>query len=333
MGITVEQAHEKLVKRYKRQDAWRKGYYPGYQEGTFVYEYGLSDDIFTIESTDTKQDISRKNRLLRDLTKKGGQKLIEIPQANINNRFISERRFKEADKLQSKINYENYKLFRATNEATKDYKYKNKQGVIEHRQVTHTLDTPSLPGLASARGFYIKGQEDLSVGYRVPSAIKRQGEGAIIAYESYLYNRANVPLIEVSSNKILHKYKSLFRGGQYTYEGKDRLKILKQNFMTALFTGKNALLPQAYRNDILVSREFLKNVKNLSGKDILYLMLRYEDIFSFSYVYSHAELQSKIETMNTVIDKYKHDKSRENKGTIEYKSIKSYEKTLGNFYD
>ena len=329
MGVTVEQQHEKLAKRYQRQEAWRKGYYSGYQSGIFLSEYGLSADVLTIEPTDTKKDIANKNKLLRDLTKKGGQKLIVIDKATENNRFISERRYKEADRLQSKINYENYKLYRATLEATKDYKYKNKQGVIEHRQITDLQDIPKLPGLAETRGFYIKGHEELSVGYRIPSSVKAQGEGAIIAYESFLYNRAKVPVIEITTSKITNKYKTLFGGKGYATKSKDRLKLLKKNFMKALETGKNAIFPKG--KGIRGTKTFLKEMRSLSGKDILYLMSRYEDIFDFGYIYSQEQLEAKLEALRTVVENYKQAKT--DKDNVEYKRIKAYEKNLGNIYD
>ena len=331
MGVTLEKQHEQLAKRYKRQEAWRKGYYSGYQTGIFLNEYGLSDDVLTIEPTDTKKDIANKNRLLRDLTKKGGQKLIVIDNATENNRFISESRFKEADRLQSKINYENYKLYRATLEATRDYKYKNKQGIIEHRQIIDMQDIPKLPGLAETRGFYVKGQKSLSVGYRIPSAVKAQGEGAVIAYESFLYNRAKVPVVEISSNKITHKYKTLFGGKGYATKSKDRLKLLRKNFMKALSTGKNAIFSKDDIKHMKGAKSFLKEMKSLSGKDILYLMSRYEDIFDFGYIYSQEQLEAKLEALKTVVEDYKEAKT--DKDNVEYKRIKAYEKNLGNIYD
>ena len=331
MGVTVEKQHEQLAKRYKRQEAWRKGYYSGYQSGIFLNEYGLSDDVLTIEPTDTKKDIANKNRLLRDLTKKGGQKLIVIDKATENNRFISERRFKEADRLQSKINYENYKLYRATLEATKDYKYKNKQGVIEQREIPDLLDIPKLPGLAETRGFYIKGQEELSVGYRIPSGVKAQGEGAIIAYEAFLYNKAKVPLVEITTSKITHKYKTLFGGKGYAIKSKDRLKLLRENFLKALETGKHAIFKEDDIKKIRGAKTFLKEMGGLSGKDILYLMSRYEDIFDFGYFYSEEQLVAKMEALRTVARDYKEAKT--DKDSVEYKRIKAYEKNLGNIYD
>ena len=338
MGKTVEQQHEDLVKRYNRQEGQKSWRYPGYVKGSFLYNFGLSDDVLTIEPTDSKDDISRKNRLLRDMSY-GSQKMIAIPKADEDVRYISERRWKEADKIQSEINYERYKVYQAT--ATLHQKFKTKDsGTTVYKQVDYmtvpgAYNSPDLPGLPEARVFSIQGvgRNEMVAGLKIPKGLSSKQRKE---YEKWVNNYGFAPKYMVESNKITGKFTRLFRGKQYEINKQERLTTYKYNVIKAI-KGVNSVYRNpdtgkfkwGYKKKV---QEISKRLSDMSNKDFFLFNAKYSENINFGFIYSENDIKDKLDLFESYLDRFEQIK-REGNTTEEGKAYIIANKQLGNYYD
>lgn len=197
---TVEREYNELLRRYEYQERYRVGAYKGYVRGTFLQQFAWRDDFINTVTTPNDSDsidtLKRKVVALRDITKKGGQGLLEIGTGGRANKWVSERIIREADIAQSKANYENFRLMQGVVEATEIYKERNIQGDSTYKtqnfeQNPFAIIMPTLPSLPMARVFELKAS-GYEIGTRLPPHLAKLKEvdpnnKELIQYEGWLY--------------------------------------------------------------------------------------------------------------------------------------------------
>ncbi len=331
---TLEQRHEELMKRYNRGESQRGWRYKGYQKDTLLTQLGYTKDVLTIDEHDTKDDIRRKNNALRDLLN-GNKRLIEIPHTPKQERYMSERRIKEADRKQSQINYENFKLFSATVKATEVYRTRNDKGEKIYKKADYAnnkmgVNIPEVPSLPHSKTFYIKGT-NITIGTRVPNTLSEEDR---IAYESYLYDVGLTEKHEISSSKQTKNYKRLFKGGEYKFKKENRLKAYKKN-LTKAITGKNSVFNATkFKGENVEKLIRIRNkLDRMSEKDFLILTMQHPDIYNFEYTYSEKDIDNRLASIESQIDRFIQIKKERDKDSEEYKQYINARESLGSFYD
>lgn len=329
---TLEQRHAELIQRYNRGEGQRAWRYKGYTKDTLLMQLGYGKDVLTINPDDSKAEIRAKNNALRDLLD-GNKRLIEIPHTTKQERYMSERRIKEADRKQSQINYENFKLYKASISANEVYRTRNATGEkiykkADYRNNQMGVEMPQVPGLPHSKTFFIKGT-NIEIGTRVPNTLSAEDK---IAYESYIYDLSLTEKHEISSNKQTKNYKRLFKGGEYKVKKEDRLKVYKKNITKALTGAKSV-----YRSTKSTNNKKLARIRNklnkMSEKDFLILTMQHSNIYTFEYMYSEKDIDNRLDSIESQIDRFNQIKNDKDKSSVEYQQYQKTIKSLGSYYD
>ena len=339
---TLIQEHEKLMQRYNRAEGQRERNYKGYEKGVYLREYGLTQDVLSIDDTDTTKQIREKNEQLKEMFT-GTQKMIVIPGATKQNRFIPLKRWQDADRIQSQQNYENYKLQMAGVNAVDVVRKKNEKGEYYYQKGGYNvvqgegLDVPQLAGLQNPRIFFIKGV-DKRIGARVPN---RLSQGERVRYEEWLMNMAQVSVTEIKSSKTTSNYSRLFKGVPFKLNKKQRIGQYQKSIIKAL-TGQNSVMQvvhgdeelemlTGYRTNKRKLNKVVKQIKSLTPKQLLYLSFKNSDIFTFDYLYSPDDYESRLDTISSTIESF--NNMLKDKTSVEYIQYQKYLQELGSFYD
>lgn len=331
---TLEQRHAELVKSYNRGEGQRARHNKGYMKDTLLRELGYSRDILTIQPTDTKADIRSKNNALKDLLH-GDKGLIAITGAPKQERYLSRRRIKEADRKQSQQNYENFKLYKASISANEVYRSRNAMGEKVYKKADYRnnqmgVNIPEVPSLPHSKIFFVKGT-DIEIGARIPNSLSEEDK---VAYESFLYDLSLTEKHEISSSKQTKNYKRLFKGGEYKVKKENRLKVYKKNITKAI-TGTNSIF-NSYKNKSTNSRKLTRirnKLNKMSEKDFLILTMQHPDIYTFEYMYSEKDIDNRLDSIESQIDRFNQIKKAKDKTSIEYQQYQKTLKNLGSYYD
>ena len=353
----VEREYYRLLRKYEYQERYRVGRFKGYERGSLLQQFAWRDDfINTITSIegDNYDTVKRKLVVLRDITQKGGQGMLELGTGKGRNKWVSERIIREADIAQSKANYENYQLYGGVKSATEIYKERNIQGDSTYKSQNFennpfAVIMPTLPSLPMARTFELKAS-GYEIGTKLPpylEKIKKENPNSpeVIQYEGWLYNNINVPLTELGDIKNLKRYGKLFKGADYEVDPKERMNILKTSYLRAMFED-NSIYNKEFSNfsesSIRLINRVKRKFKKVEKTDLLYLHIAYNDIFNWGYIYSdvhYLDALSEIDTVITNFNKMKKSIEKINKEGNKKKFSKEqqiylkFRKTIGNFYD
>lgn len=339
---TLIQEHEKLMQRYNRAEGQRERNYKGYEKGVYLREYGLTQDVLSINDTDTTKQIREKNEQLKEMFT-GTQKMLVVQGATKQNRFIPLKRWQEGDRIQSQINYENYKLQMAGVNAVEMVRRKNEKGEYEYEKVNYDvvggagLDLPDI-GLVSSRLMFAMLKDrngkvyQRILGAQVPN---RLSEGERIRYEEWLLNRAQVTLKEIKGSKQTSSYPTLFKGVSKVNKNK-RLTTYQHSIVKAL-TGKNSIIKIKDNKKVDYNtlepkiKRIARRISRMTEKEFLYMSFKYSDLLTFDYVYSPEEFESRIDGVDTTIKSFQ--KSLKDKNSVEYEQYQKFLKELGTYYD
>lgn len=329
---SLEQKHEELAKSLHRGEVQRMARYKGYSENDLIIQLGYDRDILTINQSDSRKEIKAKVQALEDVMS-GSRKMVQIPNVTKQNRWLSERAIKQADRIQSQRNYENFILSKGIAQAGQYYKVKNDKGVLTYRKADYLshplgLDIPVLPSLTQAQTFTFRGT-DIKIGMRIPSHIKRD-KNLKQQYQDYLFDLRKVEHHEMTSSKQTLGYKRLFGKGEYKYDRYNRLAQYKKSFIKASTGSKSVLYNnKAFKNQRL---RIKKKLEKMSSKDFLYLNMRYPEMFEISYMYKYEDYQGKYDLLESTIDNLQRIKQSKDESSIEYQSYKRTMDILGSYY-
>lgn len=353
----VEREYYDLLRKYEYQERYRVGAYKGYVRGTLLQQFAWRDEfINTVTSIDgdNYDTIKRKVAVLRDITQKGGQGLLELGTGRGKNKWVSERIIREADIAQSKANYENYRLYEGVVSATQIYKERNIQGDSTYKSQDFEKNPfavimPTLPSLPMARTFELKAS-GYEIGTKLPPRLEKlrredPNNEEVLRYEGWLYSNINVPLTELGDIKNLKRYGKLFKGADYQLKAKERMNILKESYLKAMFE-ENSVYAKEYtsfnESALQLINAVRRKFKRLGKTDLLYLHIAYNDIFNWGYIYSDVHYLGALSEIDTVINNLNkmktsianaNRKKDTSKLSKEAKIYLKFRKSIGNFYD
>lgn len=325
--------HEQYVKKLNRIEGQYASMYHGFKKVGLPRVYQLSDDIRTITDDDTPQTIKAKTSALKNLVE-GKHGIVAIEGATVQNRFLAKEYVKQADMLQSKVNYEQFKLQMAGSFSKYTKKKNLKTGAFDYEQQPYDylgagIETPNI-AIKGSNIFNIKGT-DYVIGARIPKGLSKERK---LAYETWLYNMAQVPQTQLSSSKQAYRY-GIFKSDKQ-YSRKDRLEKYQKNIIKAL-NGEYSIKTISNKKGERLQwgtnlNKLIKEIKSLAPKDFLYLSFRYPDMFDFGYLYSPADYKNKINDLISTIQSFKQFTLQDTK-SFEHKQYKKYLKELGSYYD
>lgn len=353
----VEREYYRLLRKYEYQERYRVGAYKGYVRGSLLQQFSWRDDfINTVTSIegDNYDTVKRKVAVLRDITQKGGQRMVELGTGGGRNKWVSERIIREADIAQSKVNYENYRLYGGVKTATEIYKERNIQGDSTYKSQNFESNPfavimPTLPSLPMARTFELKAS-GYEIGTKLPTYLEKlkkenPNNPEVIQYEGWLYNNINVPLTELGDIKNLKRYGKLFKGADYKVDPKERMNILKTSYIRAMFK-ENSIYNKELGNFDKSTMQLINRVKRkfrkLEKTDLLYLHIAYNDTFNWGYIYSDVHYIDALSQIDTVISNFNKMKksiekitSNDSKKKLsrEQQIYLNFRKSMGDFYD
>ena len=337
---SLREQHRDLIKTLNRVEGQLKHKYHGFEKVGFLNVMGVDENVRTINDEDSRKEVKQKVETLKDILG-GNRRVIAIQGATVQNRFLSERRIKEADVIQSAYNYEHFKLQMAGSHSQYQKKKNVKTGTFEYTINGYNMfgagiEEPQL-GIRLAQTFYIKGT-DYSVGKRVPKGLSKEKKQA---YLTWLSNNAQVTRAQISSSQQANRYNTLFGGLPFKFDKKQRLGKYQKSIIKAL-TGKSSVMAITESDEelsiltVFVAHKrklnkVVKKLKALTPKQFLYLSFRNQDLFAFDYLYSPDDYLGKLYTMSSIIDSF--NKMLQDKESVEYQQYQKYLKELGTYYD
>lgn len=286
----ILQQYNQVFKKYRYQEAWRKGYYQGYEPNSFLEQRGGNLSLLDIKGDTTKQ-VKEKIRQLEMITKKGEQQLVQVGDTG----YFAKTNIQEAIENVSQRNYESYLMHKALKDIDFKYTYKNKYGdYITKTRKRNMIDDDimGVMGMTKGRIYSIEGYGIIGI----------KGAENDKEYKKWLYRQDKYILR--TPQDIQRQRKDFVQRDKLSRKG--QMHTLKLNITRALFTGPNRVVDfKDERADLL-----RKMLKNLNDVDTYYMFVTNRELFNFGYMYSARDVHALVEKFISAIDSFKAEKSK-----------------------